>query len=297
MAAIPYTGDVENPGGAAPYEGEVEPLEKGPSYAQRAWEGAKAPVSAALAGAGAGLGFYFGRGLLRRSFPGMMPKTSAMKELDAAIKLGDKTSGLKPMWGKYLHEIVTTDKPLTFADFMSQQPGHHEAVGAIRRMLGNSGMTAPIEESLLVRSAGARQRVLSDIAQAMGINPQSMSEGLEKLKASKMARAAPLYEEAFKNTNPIRDTKMLDLFGTDTPNMSMMNALKGRIKTLALQGKEPPSLLAAEPDRRDAWKRLTTAEVPEHLFTGKEPWSKLREYYAPAVEDLHHMRGNLWDEY
>lgn len=248
------------------------------------------------AGAGAGLMAWLGRGLLRRAFPGMMPRTSALKRLDEEIKRADSSSSLKEMFGKYVREAATTDKPLTFADFMAQQPGHNQAVATIRDMIGHSGNIPKIEENLLDRAGQSRERILQDIASAMNVTPQSISEGLEKLKAAKYRTAQPLYEQAFKDTEPIRDTRLLDLFGSETPNMSMMNALKARIKTLGLQGREPPTLKAADPSRRDAWKRLLTTEVPEQMFTGND-WAKLREFYAPNIEDLHHMRGNLWDEY
>lgn len=252
--------------------------------------------AATLGGAALGATGYLARGILRRMFPGMMPKTSALKRLDDEIRRADTSSSLKDMMGEYMRATATAEKPLTFADFMAQQPGHQRSVAAIKELIGNSGNVPAIEEKLIDRASASRQRVLSDVASAMNVTPQSITEGLEKLKSAKMTRAQPLYDEAFKDTNPIRDTRLLDLFGANVPNMAMMNALKARLKTLALQGREAPTLFAADPTRKDAWKRLMTDEVPEQMFAGKE-WGKLREYYAPGVEDLHHMRGNLWDEF
>lgn len=265
---------------------------QGPSTGEKILEGAEYTGAGMLGAAGA----FALRGVLRKIFPGALSaKVGAFKDLNAAIKRADSSSGLKEMVSDYMREVSETGKPISFADYVAQRPGHADAARVIKSMISRSGNIPAIEEMLAGRSAETKQRVLDDLAGALGIKKEGFTQGIEALKKQRAAAADPLYAEAFKDKRPIQDVKMLRLFGEDTPNMAMMRALKKRIETLALKGEEPPSLSAADPARRDAWKRLATTDVPEQLFAGQE-WKKLRPYYAPSIEDLHWMRRNLWDQ-
>jgi hypothetical protein len=261
----------------------------------------EAPSSSAgkmgLLGMGAGAGAWMLRGALRKALPGFpgLAKTSSIKRIDEAIKGADSASSFRNEFGEYLRMVANTDSPITLADFFAQRPGMKPVVGVIKEMMAHSGDMPRIESMLGERLGDAqKKRILAAIAEAMGVEQKGISQGMEDLMRSKSDAAAPLYAKAFQNKRPVQDSRLLELFGTETPNMAMMNALRSRLRTLSLEGREPPSLYAASPERRDAWKRLQTTDIPEHMFSGDE-WKKLRPYYAPAIEDLHWMRRNLWD--
>lgn len=277
----PYTGEIENPTGAAPYSGDIEPLEKEPSYASRVWEGAKPGATAAIVGTGAGASAYLARGLLRRMFPGMMPTASALKRLDAAIKTGDSSSGLKPMFSSYLREVSSTGKPLTFADFIAQQPGHATANAALKEMIQHSGNVPEIESRLAERSAGAKGRVLDDIATALGVPKQSVVMGRDALIETRKARAQPLYDQAFADDQPIRDTRFFRLFEAPAARKALGEAVtnaENRLQPIDVRS-------AANPTRKDWWKRASTEDIPEGLFLDEESPGGLRKYIAPNLRN------------
>lgn len=256
------------------YEPETEP--------PRDWIDLGGSAAKATAyGAGAGATTYLLRGLLRKAFPGITPKTSAFRRLDDAIKKSDSTSDLKKMFGSYMREVSSTDKPMTFADYMAQQPGHATANQVLKEMIANSGDVPRIDAGLADRAAGAKSRVLDDIASALGVPKQSVTMGKDALIESRKARAQPLYDQAFADDRPIKDTRFFGLF--EAP--AARSALKQAMTNAENRGKPIAVRSAANPRRKDWWKFADQNDIPEGLFLDEESPSGLRQYVSPDMRN------------
>lgn len=233
-------------------------------------------------GAGAGAGMFALKGLLRKAFPGMpgMATTSALKRIDAAIKKSDTKSGLKPMFSSYMREVSSSDKPITFADFMAQQPGHANANAIIKDMIANSGNIPSIEDKLTGRAAQTKGRVLDDIASALGVPKQSVVMGKDELIKARKEKAQPLYDAAFKDDAPIKDSRFYSLFEAPAARKALSAAVtnaENRLQPMDVRS-------AAAPGRKDWWKRMQTDDIPEGLFLDDESGG-LRRYIAPNMRN------------
>lgn len=243
----------------------------------------------ALYGAGAGAGAFLGRGLLRRAFPGMRPQTSALKRLDEAIKKGDSSSGLKPMFSNYIREVSATDKPLTFADYIAQQKGHGTASAVIKDMIANSGNIPKIEEKLTDRASDSKDRVLNDIASALGVPKQSVVMGKDALIESRKTKAQPLYDAAFADDRPIKDRRFFELFEAPAARKALTEAVtnaENRLKPMDVRS-------ASNERRRDWWKFASQKDIPEGLFLDEEGAGGLRRYIAPNMKNADAIQKSL----
>lgn len=256
----------------------------------------KAAVVGVGAGAAAGIAAFLGRKF------GIRPTKEALSSLDSAFKKDFGGKGLKEMWTEYkIRAADVGNTKFTFADHLSQimdQSGDFapNTLNIMKKSIGESGRPALIGENLMQRGSAQKSRVLDDLSQHLGVPRETLNETMESLMASRKANAKPLYEAAFKDKSPIRDTNLLSLFGDEIPRGAMMEALKQVRKNALAGGKDIETLFAADPSRKNAWNKLLTTDVPEHMFAGEE-WAKQRPYFAPTVRDLHDMRESLWDTY
>lgn len=241
-------------------------------------------------GMGAGASAWLARLLLRRMFPGTMPTTAALKRLNTAIQDADSSTDIKKMFGRYMSEVSKSDKPLTFADFIAQQPGHAKAAAVVKEMISNSGNIPNIEELLTARAAQSKSKVLEDIATALGVRPQSVVAGKDELIAARKAKAGPLYEEAFRDKTPIRDNRFFELFEAPAARKAlreaMMNA-ENELKPIEVRS-------AVNPRRKDWWKRVNTTDIPEGLFIDDESSTGLRKYVASNLENADKIQQSLY---
>lgn len=242
------------------------------------------------AGAGIGAGAYMLRGLLRKAFPGMMPTTSALKRLDATIKRSDSSANLKGMFSDYMRHVSETDKPLSFADYLAQQPGHQNSVALVKELVAGSGNVPKIEEKLGDRAAGQKKRVLDDIASALNVNPQSVVMGKDDLIAARKSTAQPLYDKAFADSDPIRDTRFFSLFEAPAARTALRNAVRNAENSL----KPIQVRSAASEGRKDWWKRASEKDIPEGLFLDDEAVAGLRRYIAPNLSNADKIQQDIY---
>lgn len=271
--------DADQPGG--PEQPGYSPYEDAPAESRDWVDVAGGAAKGAGYGAGIGAGAYILRGLFRRAFPGAMPRTSALKRIDQAIKKGESSSGLKDMFGRYMREVAQTNKPITFADYVAQQPGHQATAATIRDLISNSGKISEIDERLADRAAGSKDRVLDDVSRALGVPKESVVMGKDALIAQRKARAQPLYDAAFADDRPIKDTRFYRLFEAPAARQALSEAVRNaenRLSPIDVRS-------ASSPTRRDWWKFLPQDAIPEGLFLDEEGPGGLRRYIAPNLRN------------
>lgn len=271
------------PPGYSPYTPEAAP--------ERDWlDLAGAGAKGVGVGAGAGAAAYALRGILKRAFPGSMPKTTSLKRLHDAIRVGDSSSGLKQMFQQYMREVSTTGKPITFADFMAQQQGHAAANSVIKEMVQGSGNIPRIEEKLSDRVSGAKARILDDISNALGVPKESVVMGKDRLIADRKAKAGPLYDQAYKDDQPIRDSRFFRLFEAPAARKALAEAVRNgdnELKPIDIRS-------AANPRRKDWWKFANQREIPEGLFLDDDESAGLRKYIAPNMANADKIQQSLY---
>lgn len=256
----------------------------------------KAKLAAGLGVGGAGGAWAAGR-LARWAFPGLLGrKFKAMGLLNKAL-ISDTGEGLKTMYPRYTAMVRDSGKPVTFYDWMkSEGTRTPETDKVLNQFIDRGGPPDVLAKQMEARGEGQKGRVLSDLAKAMGIPEMSAKQTAEEFAASKASNAKTLYDEAFRNKQPLMDQKIYDLFQKHGPVM------EGALENAREAFKYDPSkqidsqtVKALAGHRADEWKWPLDAEnVPPVLHIG-EPKNQLQTVITPNIESLDRMKRALWN--
>lgn len=254
---------------------------------------AKAAVAVGAAGVGA-LGAWGATRGIKAMLPWITPTRSALNRIDTALKADFEGKGIREMYPEYMKLVRESGKPLTLADYVALKSHRTpKTTEVMNEFINQGGKPNVISETLTKRGEGQRERVMDMLAQELGVPKKTLNESLEVLKEQRRTASKPLYDEAFRDTTPTRDTNLLALFEKGT----MTDALKGAEEIARLRGRDVSTRYAGDPARKNAWRMLLKQEVPDEMKIGPETAGGLQKYISPNIEELHNVRESLWDLY
>lgn len=273
------------------------PAEK--STSEKVGDFATTTGGAAIAGGAAGLTALAGIMLGRKMLPGVGAKKlvtkNFFKELDAAFKASDSKASLPRKFGDYMTFAANADRSdIGFLEWAAAQ-NDPNVNRLITSTISHSGKAGPLAQDLQFAASDSRGRILKSLATNMAVPPKSLTQTMDELTTAKKTNAAPLYDEAFKDKSPIRDSRLVDLMGRH--NLVMDAALEHAKEAFKLDPSklvESQTMPALSGTRKDAWKfPIPAKDVPDFLHVG-EPRNGLQTVIAPNMETLDRMKRALW---
>lgn len=312
MPAIPYTGDmgavipVQQAPKAVPYTGDMGAVVPATAPQENSlWsEKVKPALMSAAEGAGAGILGLAGVLGMKHYFPGARVLNSSkgalrnwMRDLDQTIKIRDKDSGIKDLFGQYMKSVSDSGRPdQTFMDWAA---GHSDPNVAdfIAKTVRSSGKEAQFDTAQKAKAFDANGRILAALSKATGVPDNTLPQTLAELQAAKKANAKPLYDVAFADKKPFADPAMREWMNQYPDQMAAAIAQVNKSQRLKLDPNEKlvsDISYAADPSRKDWWKWPVAAEdVPEQFKSG-DMKNKLQAYIDPSMRNLHNMKRAIW---
>jgi hypothetical protein len=242
------------------------------SAGQERVKGAAVAGAGAVAGGTAGL---VGARVAQALAPGLTGTDTKKALMELAIAMRKSGMNLETELTSYANYVKTHKSDIGFAEYLGTKKGFE-----------GSAPAALFDKA--IQNSGKRQEIVDNLS--------------KRAEAKASALSSPFYQEAFKNKEPIKDTRLYDFFmkygSTDTEKGVLERALKN---TAAFYSVDPDKrlslneLITSEPWRKDAWKRLPTAGVPDYLKRG-EPAAGLQRVQGFNIETLDKIRQALWEE-
>lgn len=120
-------------------------------------------------------------------------------------------------------------------------PSGVSALGTLGRRSGTVG--ADLANTLQARAAGASDRMLNDIADASGIDPQAAQGNFDALLSKGQAMAGPLYKQAFAANQNVASPEIDRILSTPAGRSAMRQASDLMQNDQTLMGVRDPDLL------------------------------------------------------